>query len=398
MHAEDTAELHHQLLEELSAAVTAATSRGDHHAADRYQQHRDQVTEQTQRIDTAVHTARTRLDTARAELIHAAGGVDNIVTEHHIHTHRAAVVRADTQTLNNARRLARDLNDQLSRAEAVAARAFAQNPAHSYDLAADLPQLRAEIACLEAATTTSPAALYHPPETAVAGLDDAHRRTVTAITSSPQTVQPLQIHPGADKPAALAALAATAHHHNSRILALPATRAAADYARANRYADTIADVDDARANLDTKRWKLPLGSLIIVDDADQLQPDQLRWFAETAAATNTKLVLITTADDREPAHTLLTVLTDNLPSAQHIGTPDPRRHQTPTAIQRAEHHLATSSATNLTRTQATQLLQRRNQLIDRLRDIADTTAHIDTASERSRERSRGNDHSSGLEL
>ena len=197
VHAEDTAELHHQLLDQLSAAVTAANNRVDQQAATRYQQHRDQVTEQTQRINTAAHTARTRLDAARAELIDAAGGVDNIVTEHHIHTRRAAAVRTDTQALNDARRIARDLYDQLSRAEAVAARSFAQNPAHSYDLAADMPQLRAEIAFLEAAATTSPAALYHPPDTAVAGLDETHRRAVAAITSSPQTVQPLRIHPGA---------------------------------------------------------------------------------------------------------------------------------------------------------------------------------------------------------
>jgi hypothetical protein len=53
-----------------------------------------------------------------------------------------------------------------------------------------------------------------------------------------------------------------------------------------------------------------VGSLIIVDDADHLQPEQLHWLTRTAAATNTKLVLITTADGREPAHTLLTVLAD----------------------------------------------------------------------------------------
>ncbi|MGO9349428.1 MAG: MobF family relaxase [Mycobacterium sp.] len=398
VHAEDTAELHHQLLDQLSAAVTAANNRVDHQAATRYQQHRDQVTEQTQRINTAVHTARTRLDTARAELIDAAGSVDNIVTEHHIHTRRAAAMRTDTQALNDARRIARDLNDQLSRAEAVAARSFAQNPAHSYDLAADLPQLRAEIAFLEAAATTSPAALYHPPDTAVAGLDETHRRAVAAITSSPQTVQPLRIHAGADKPAALAALAATAHHHNSRILALPGTPAAADYAGANRYADTTANLDDARTKLDTNRWKLPLGSLVVVDDADHLQPEQLRWLTQTAAATNTKLILITTADSRDPAHTLLAVLTDNLPSTKHIGTADPNRRQSPTAIQRAEHHLAATSAPTITRNEATQLLQRRNQLIDRLRDIADTTAHIDAVAAHQQDLNRGRDRGTGLEL
>ena len=396
VHAEDTAELHHQLLDQLDAAVTAANNRADQHAAARYQQHRHQISEQTPRIDPAVHTARTRLHTARTQLIDAAGGVDNIITEHHIHTRHAAAMRADTQTRNEARRRVRDLNDQLSRAEAVAARSFADNPTHSYDLASEMPQLRNEIAFLEAASTTSPAALYHPPDAAVRGLDEAHRRAVTALTSSPQTVQPLQIHPGADKPAALAALAATAHHHHTRILALAATDAAADYAAANRYADITADVDGARTKLDTKRWKLPMGSLIIVDDADHLQPEQLHWLTETAAATNTKLVLITTADGREPAHTLLTVLGDNLPSAQHIGTAEPNRNRT--AIQRAEHHLATTSATSLTRNEATQLLQRRIHLIDRLRDIADTTAHIDAVNERSREQSRGGDHSSWLQL
>ncbi len=306
--------------------------------------------------------------------------------------------RADTQALNEARRIARDLNDQLSRAEAVAARSFAHNPAHSYDLAADLPQLRDEITFLEGAAATSPAALYHPPTEAVAGLDETHRTAVAAITSSPQTVQPLRIHPGADKPAALAALAATAHHHNSRILALPATQAAADYAGANRYADTTATVDDARTQLDSNRSKLPLGSLIVVDDADHLQPEQLRWLAETAAATNTKLVLISTADDRAPAHTLLTVLADNLPSAQHIGTADPTRSQTLTAIQRAEHHLAATSAPSLARNEAVQLLQRRDQLLGRLRDIADTAAHIDAVAARQRDLNRGRDRGTGLEL
>ena len=398
VHAEDTAELHHQLLDQLDAAVAAANNRADHRDAARYQQHRQQVSEQTQRIDTAVHTARTRLDTARTKLIDAAGGVDNIITEHHIHTRRTAAARADTQTLTDALRHARDLNNQLSRAEAVAARSFAQNPTHTYDLAADMPQLRAEIACLEAASTTSPAALYHPPDAAVRGLDEAHRRTVTALTSSPQTVQPLQIHPGADKPAFLAALAATAHHHHTRILALPATEAAADYAAANRYADTTADIDNARTKLDTKRWKLPIGSMIIVDDADHLPPEKLHWLAKTAATTNSKLLLITTPDGREPAHTLLTVLTNDLPHTQHLGTPDPGRRQPHTAIERVEHRLAATTATSLTRNEATRLLQRRNHVIDRLRDIADTTAHIDAVGERSRERSRGKDHDSGLEL
>ena len=89
VHAEDTAELHRQLLTQLSAAITAATERGEHDAAARYHQHHTQVSEQTQRVDAAVRTARDRLDSARAELINTAGGVAGIVTEQHLHDRRA---------------------------------------------------------------------------------------------------------------------------------------------------------------------------------------------------------------------------------------------------------------------------------------------------------------------
>jgi hypothetical protein len=398
VHAEDTAELHHQLLDQLTATITAARQRGDHQDTDRYQHHRDHIAQQTPRIDTAVHTARDHLDAARAELIQAAGGVNNIITEQRIHARRAAALRADTRALTAARRDARDLDDQLSRAESLAARALAQSPAHSYDLAADLPQLRAEIELLEAASTCSPAAIYHPPAAVVRDFDQPHRRVVQAITSSAQTVQPLQLHPGAHKAATLTALADTAHHHDSRILALPATEAATEYAAHNRYADTTTTPDNARTKLENKRWKLPLGSLVIVDDADHLQPEQLRWLSETAAATNTKLILISNADSRHPGSTLLSVLANNLPSAQHLGTPDRRRQLPPTAIQRVEHHLAATNATSTTRNQAAQLLQQHHQILDRLREIADTAAQIDTATARqhNRERSHGHDH--GLDL
>jgi hypothetical protein len=61
---------------------------------------------------------------------------------------------------------------------------------------------------------------------------------------------------------------------------------------------------------------MPWGSLVVVDDADQLAAGQLRYYTEHAAATNTKLLLLTTpADGRQPAHPLITVLTENLPRA-----------------------------------------------------------------------------------
>ncbi len=156
-----------------------------------------------------------------------------------------------------------------------------------YDLAADLPQLRAEIALLDVAGRGwSPAAGYRTPAETLARLDESTRTAVTAITAGYQAVHSLQLHPGGDKLAALAAIAAAAHHYNRRVLALPATGQAAQYAVEHRYADTTSSPDKARENLHTGR---PIagdaGSLVVIDDADHLDPTLLQWFAERAATT-----------------------------------------------------------------------------------------------------------------
>lgn len=404
VHAEDTAELHHTLLNQLDAAIAAAHQHNDTATAARYQQHRDDITDQTPRITTAVEQARQRLDAARSALLGAAGGVENIVTDRHIDTRRAQALRADTQALCAARQHARDLDNQLARAENAAARSFAENPSRTYDLVAELPQLRAEIDYLDTAAAISPAAICPPPDAALTALDETHRQALTAITRNIHTVQPLYLHPGADKTALLDSLAATAHHHNHRILALPATHAGADYAALDRYADASATPAQARANIETQHWTLPTGTLLVIDDADQLPADQLRWLTRTAAATNTKLILITTPDPHQPhAHTLLDVLADHLPHAQHLGTPTPhtqRRHRT--AIERTEHHLAMGVATGPAYSEAEQLLARRGELLARIHDIAAGQAHLRAiahrqhARDQAREQSHGRDY--GLEL
>jgi len=434
VHAEDTADLHHQLLTQLQAAITAAHRRGADTDAQRYQQHHDEFNAQTPRITAALDTARHRLDTARTALLETAGGPAGIVTENRIQTLRSQAVQADADVLARARAHARALDDQLAHAERLAARELATHPAshhtlrtemptlhhdagdqahapattktdraenHSrtYDLGADLPLLRDEIDYLTAATEASPAAMYYPPAAAVAGLDESHRDTLRAISRNIHTVQPLVIHPGADKTAFLAALAATAHHHNHNILALPASPAAGEYAANHRYADTTTTPQHAQTNLDNQQWKLPRGTLLIVDDAEQLPADQLRFLTHTAAAANTKLLLITTPDEaHQSAHTLLDVLTDNLPHTQHIGTPTtPQRAAT--AITRAQQHLATTTeAPDTARAEAVELLHRRTQLLHHLHDIATTDATLEAINQQQATHERHQDRSGGLEL
>ncbi|WP_155768953.1 AAA family ATPase, partial [Mycobacterium asiaticum] len=393
VHAEDTATLHASLLTRLEAAITAATARRDDKAAARFQQHHDDVTRQGPQIDAAVQAARTRLDTARQALLDAAGGVEGIVTERHIHDRRAHAVQADTTALNHARRHARDLTEQLARAEAAAARALTDNPLHSYDLAAELPELRAEITFLDAAGAASPATILTPPEAAVAGLDDAHRRAVTAIATNIHTVQPLRFHPGADKPAALAALAATAHHDQRTVLALTPTTHTNPSVTEHTHADHAIDIDTARTEPNNP---LPPRGFVIVDNADQLTANDLLWLTRSAAAANTKVILCTTPNQRQPAQTLLEALHQNAPNAQHLGTPERGRSEPRTAIERAEHYLAATNTPSPARTEATDLLHQRNQILGRLRDIADASVRIDEFFDRARERGIDRGHGLGL--
>ncbi len=209
-------------------------------------------------------------------------------------------------------------------------------------------------------------------------LDEESRGAVIAIAGSAQAVQPLQLHPGADKPAVLAAIAVTAHHNQARILALPATTAAADYAAANRYADTTATPAAGRDSLDSGRWKLPIGNLVIIDDADQLDADHLRYLTDNAERTNTKLLLLTSPQPgREPAHTLAAVLTTNLPWAHSSAHHDHRAAST--AIERAEQHLAATSGTGPAYVEAAQLRRRRDALIQHYQYLATDATQSRTA-------------------
>jgi hypothetical protein len=230
------------------------------------------------------------------------------------------------------------------------------------------------------------------PDNALARLDDASQRAVIAIANSAQATQLLQLGDDADKPAALAAIAAAAHHHRHRILALPATEAAATYADEHRYADTSTTAAAGIDNLQSGRWNPPTGSLLIIDDADQLPAEQLHWVTTNTAATNTKLLLVTNTGAPPPRHTLTDVLAAHLPWAQQLAAIDADQQHS-TAMQRTAHHLAaTPGADTDHHTQARRLLARRDQLTDRYRATTQRTIRRDTDQHRDQSRD------SGLEL
>lgn len=397
--AEHTAEIHRALLDHLAAQISTAEGAGDDTLAATYRSHRDELGAHTSDIDAAIGTTRQRLEAARAALITAAGGAENIVTERDIHTRRAQAQSADIDTLTQARAHARELTNQLARAEAAAGRAFADTrdnqPQASIDLAVgvSVSVLRSEVEVLEAATVRAPAGMYRVPEPALAPLDEQAARAVIAIANSAQAIQPLTLGADADKPAVLAAITAAAHHHSRRILALPATEAAAGYAGAHRYADTTTAAAAGIDNLQSGRWRtVPIGSLLIVDDADHLPAAQLRWLIDNAAATNSKLLLITTPDetgDTQRDHTLTDALHRHLPWAQHLGQVPIQ--QRPTVIEAATSTLAatqTGAGTSQARQETTELLARHTDIHDRYQQTRtrtdqhhDTDQHRDTGLE-----------------
>jgi uncharacterized membrane protein YccC len=99
----------------------------------------------------------------------------------------------------------------------------------------------------------------------------------------------------------------------------------------------------------------------------------LSWSTiEEVHRTNSKLLLIAEADVSPP----IAVLANNLPWARHLG---PRDHPTATAIDRVAHHLATTSGIDRDREQAAEMLERRQEILERYREL---TADHDRSRER----------------
>jgi conjugative relaxase-like TrwC/TraI family protein len=391
VHADAIAEAHRYRLAHLDTLARDADHSGDTALADSYRDRHQHLGADTPAIDLALTHAATARDDAHTALLAVAGGPDRIVTENQMHARRLEALQADAVELNAARVEARDLDNQLWRAEASAARAFAA-PRTAPGLDVDVSRLQAEVDYLDSAGGVSGAGMYDPPADRYASVPEADRQAVAAVAWGAQSVQVLTIGADADKTAALTAIATAARTNGKRILALPATDTAKNFFDAHPYADGANTPQVAHDKFSDGRWTAPPGTLIVVDDADHLTTDQLHCFTENAVRTNTKLLLVTTPGaEREPTQTLVDTLATNLPWAQHIGTPTDRTPRT--AIEQARHQADTNpelgDPTN--RQQTRDLLAR-----------ADTLTRIYTQrlshrlSHRSTERSQVRD--TGLEL
>jgi conjugative relaxase-like TrwC/TraI family protein len=285
-----------------------------------------------------------------------------------------------------------DLLEQRTRARAAARIAHHHHLADR-DLAAELPMLAAEVTQIEASWQRSPATVYPPPAHGWEDLDDSTRAAVATITASMQNVQILTVGSDADKHAALAAVTAAVHDKDQPVLALPATKEAGAEATERPYADRAVDPRRIRERIDKGELTIARGTLLIVDDADQIDPKLLRYFTEHATASNTKLLLVhTPTPERRPGHTVVQALVETLPWTQQIGTPPPVQARR-SATERVTTLLGESRAAAPSRVSsaAAELLDRRSRILNAHRNTQAAQKHWTQQRERehARQRDRG---------
>ena len=197
--------------------------------------------------------------------------------------------------------------------------------------------LRAEVDFVEAAGSRSPATVYPPRPATAPGRSSTNRPapSVETITASMQSVHVLTVGPDADKHTALAAISAAATGKASTCWRCRPPKPPPRSPNTTPTPNDPPTRPPPATESTTGSGPSPPGNLLIIDDADHLDPNQLRYFTEHAGRTNTKLLLVHTPTERRtPAHSLVDALADNLPWAQHVGTPHhrprhrdrPRRH------------------------------------------------------------------------
>ena len=220
-----------------------------------------------------------------------------------------------------------------------------------YPLPGELHRMRTELEIIELAGGRSPATVYDGPResdlyygNSMMRMSDQVQAAVIRIIDSDMSVQPLRVHERwevipAERHAIMDALAKTVWRNDLKLLTIPASPTAA-LSRSATYCRKRATAAEAIANFDSGQWKLPPGALLIVDDADHLDADQLRWFTRTATATNTKLLLVTDETSAPgPNRPLTTALAEALSWSHYLGTP-PAREVADSALTRVSRYLS----------------------------------------------------------
>jgi hypothetical protein len=379
--AERTYEQHQILHDGLAHQITSAVARGDDTLAGIYRDHQSTLMRHSASIAGHRDYCCTERAAAYSALIEKSGGEGGIVAERDLHQLRQCAIKSDAVSLHEARLHARELDNQLHRAEAAAARAFARAATakqsvketaiskaatENYTVDQDLQQLREELAVLEIAGSRSPATRYN--STASKSLDQPISTIVASVADSDMSVQPVRINSGDQKHAILKGVALAAHSSGRQVLALPATAAAIKFASAYRYSHRTEPAAEGMGKLHHKQFRLEPGALVIVDDADHLTAEQLTWLIGNAGTTNTQLLLAVSPNAAGgPSRYLVDALADNLPWSTGR---DNTAGGSLSAMSRVAAHLNDRDHLSTTERTVAALLAHRDERVDAYRELA----------------------------
>ena len=369
--AEHTNDHHHELLDQLAKKIDAAEAAGDETLAAAYRQHRAELGRHTASIIGYRDFCRGEVREARRALFDVAAGSDGTVTDADIEQRRRQAIDTDLDSLRQARLEARELDNRLYRAEAAAARAFAeaavardgaamaQPVVDNYEIDADLEQLQAEFAILETAGTRSPATIYDWKQEDAA--DPQVGKTVASISDSDMTVQAIRLGAGIDKHGVFRSIALAAHRSKATVHALSASQASAAFAVDHRYSHRIEPT--------VETLSVDRGDLVIVDDADHLSVEELEVLIHRAGEKNIKVLLAVSSEGAPgPNRPLVHSLVENLPWGIALGTSAGRES---TAMQRVTAHLASGDRRQADGVRTAQaLISRRGRLVESYRELA----------------------------
>ncbi|OBK01903.1 exonuclease V subunit alpha [Mycolicibacterium fortuitum] len=271
------------------------------------------------------------LTAAQAARAHAAGGPDNVVSHADVDTYLAGLRSDDDHTLAAKRAALAELRADLSTAEAETARAYADAETRTAEHITDnLELLHTELRVLETTTNFDPTRPLPVTAQDLAGLSPDTASALTAIAHLPFTVTPVRALPSPDTTNAMRALHHAASAQDRKVLWCAPTPQAADTARADQLADTVATLAHTHAQIIENTWTLPTGSLIVIDDAATARPQVLADLIDAAHEARAGVILLDTSTQAwppQPSTRLMALLQTDIPWAHTLDAPKVYDHE-----------------------------------------------------------------------
>ena len=270
---------------------------------------------------------------ARAQ---AAGGSDQIVSGDDVDQLLMELRTADERTLREAQAERQRIGRERDRAEIAAAAAFAAAETRTAEhITAQLDALATELRVLNVAGRYQVARPLTVSDSALGGLPDSTRTSLQKLAELPFTITPVWAAPSRERTAALHTLRATAASADRKVLWCSTTHDGAERARADDLADSAATLHETHQQIRDGNWRLPAGTLLILDDAASVDPDAIADLAVHAADNRSGLILLNTMPPvwpPPPSNRLLRLLQADLPWTVSLGPPPdiaPTRHPDP---------------------------------------------------------------------